>query len=125
MEKICKDIKLDFSSAENGKKKNVSLKTNILGDVYIKSKKSNLIYYLLWELLFLIWKKKKKYMNVFIPLYIRGDNPLLTGFSPKTSLSEVQVVCRVLGVAVLSSPTAMYKYHSNHCAFGDFTEQFP
>lgn len=60
MEKICKDIKLDFSSAENGKKKNVSLKTNILGDVYIKSKKSNLIYYLLWELLFLIWKKKKE-----------------------------------------------------------------
>lgn len=38
IEKICKVIKLDFSSAEN-EEINVSFKNNILRDVYIKTKR--------------------------------------------------------------------------------------
>lgn len=32
--------------------------------------------------------EKKKEIRECIPLYISGDNPLLTGFSPNASLSE-------------------------------------
>lgn len=86
IEKICKVIKLDFSSTEN-EEINVSFKNNILRDVYIKTKRFQFdLLFTLGIALFDLGKKKKK-LSEIIPLYISGDKSLLVEFLPKVSLS--------------------------------------
>lgn len=85
IEKICKVIKLDFSSTEN-EEINVSFKNNILRDVYIKTKRFQFdLLFTLGIALFDLGKKKK--LSEIIPLYISGDKSLLVEFFPKVSLS--------------------------------------
>lgn len=85
IEKICKVIKLDFSSTEN-EEINVIFKNNILRDVYIKTKRFQFdLLFTLGIALFDLGKKKK--LSEIIPLYISGDKSLLVEFLPKVSLS--------------------------------------
>lgn len=63
IEKICKVIKLDFSSMEN-EEMNVSFKNNILRDVYIKTKRFQ--FDLLFTLGIVLSDLKKKVWNYSI-----------------------------------------------------------
>lgn len=84
IEKICKVIKLNFSSVEK-EEINVSFKNNSLGDVCIKDKKIQ-IWFIIHFGYSTFWSGGKK-LSEIIPLYISGDKSLPTDLFLKASLS--------------------------------------
>lgn len=122
LKKICKVIKLDFSSTEN-EEINVSSENNILRDVYIKTKrfKFDLLFTLGIALSDLGEKKKKTVWN-YSTLHKRWQITTYRFLSKSLSMTQ-KLLERVLCVAILTSPTTLYKCQSDHSASGAFTKQ--
>lgn len=66
---------------------NVRFKNNILGDVYIKTKRFKFDLLFTLGIALTVLEKKKRRPSEIIPLYVSGDKSLLIDFFPKASVS--------------------------------------